>query len=121
VTPGRRRIAVLLSLLSLGGCAHTTVVGAGRALDVRLTEYRLAPQDLRTHAGTLSIHVRNLGRLTHNFALATHGHPLATTKPIAPGAARWLFVALVPGRYTMGSTMLSDQALGLYGTLTIER
>jgi hypothetical protein len=41
------------------------------------------------------------------------------TPPIWPGATRQLSVTLVPGTYTLASTLFSDQALGEFGTLTV--
>ena len=36
----------------------------------------------------------------------------------APGQSAELFATLAAGKYLMASTILSDQALGAYGTLT---
>ena len=42
-----------------------------------------------------------------------------STKPIAPGQTAQLDAALPPGHYLMASSILSDQALGAYGTLIV--
>jgi hypothetical protein len=68
-------------LLGAAGCGVTTRVGAGRTLQIALSEYRVIPQDVRAAAGVLTI--------------------------------------LVHGRYQMASSILSDQALGAYGTLDV--
>jgi len=49
------------------------------------------------------------------------GRPELSTKPIGPGQSAQLYATLTPGEYLMASTILSDQALGAYGTLTITR
>ncbi len=84
-----------------------------------LTEYRLHPQDVRVSAGLLAIFVHNYGRLTHNLTLSIDGLGAGSTGPLLPGQSTELVVYLTPGRYVMASTILSDQALGEYGTLTV--
>ena len=47
-------------------------------------------------------------------------HPqTGATKPIPPGQSALLTLSLTPGTYMMSSTLLSDEALGEYGTLTV--
>jgi hypothetical protein len=120
VSGTRAPLALLAtSLALLCGCGQTHVVGSDRTLQISLTEYRLAPQSIRATAGTLTILVRNYGRLTHNLVIALRGHPEGSTKPIPPGQTAVLTITLAPGTYLMSSTILSDQALGAYGTLSV--
>jgi hypothetical protein len=70
-------------------------------------------------AGTVAILVRNYGRLTHNLAVTEDGQLVAATDGIPPGRSAELDLSLAPGRYLLASTILSDQSLGLYGTLTV--
>jgi Cupredoxin-like domain len=107
------------SLVLLSGCGDQHVVGSDRALQITVSEYRIAPQSIRAPSGLLTIFVRNYGRLTHNFVIALSGHPEASTKPIAPGQTAVIAVTLSAGKYLMSSTILADQALGTYGTLTV--
>ena len=118
---GRRAPLTLLavSVALLCGCGQTHVVGADHTLTVTLSEYRVAPQSIRAPAGLLTIFVHNDGRLTHNLVISLGGHPQAATQPISPGGTAALAVTLGPGRYLVASTLLSDQALGAYGTLTV--
>jgi hypothetical protein len=110
-----------LVLALLGGCGHTARVGSGRWVQIGVTEYRLTPQHIAARAGELAIVAHNYGRLTHNLALTEAGHTVASTRPIPPGAAASLLVEVGPGSYVMASSLLSDQALGIYGTVTITR
>jgi hypothetical protein len=105
----------------LAGCGHTTQVGVDRTFQVALTEYHVSPQRVRAPAGTLTIFVHNYGRLSHNLVISSGGHPDASTQPIPPGETSELLATLAPGNYLMSSTILSDQALGAYGTLIITR
>jgi hypothetical protein len=112
-------VAVALAALGLAGCAHTTRVAAGHAVELALSEYRITPQDVRAHAGEVDILVHNYGRLAHNLVLTSGGHQLAITKPISPGQSVWMSLELAPGRYGMASNLFDDQTLGEYGTLSV--
>jgi hypothetical protein len=113
-------IMASLALAWVGaGCGNTRQVGGDRTLRVALSEYRLNPQSARVGAGTVTILIHNYGRLTHNLEVSMNGQTLDGTKPIAPGQAAELNLSLAPGTYLMTSTILSDQALGEYGTLMV--
>jgi hypothetical protein len=111
------------ALLPLGAllcaCGATTQVGRDGTLQVALTEYHVAPQDVRARAGTLTIFVHNFGRLSHNLVISYDGRAEASTQPIPPGQTTELIATLTPGKYEIASTVLSDQALGAYGTLNV--
>jgi uncharacterized cupredoxin-like copper-binding protein len=113
-------LSASLALLA-GGCGRAQVVASGRTLELGLTEYRLIPQDVRVHAGQLTIFVHNYGRLTHNLVVSRNGQEQGETKPIPPGQGTELTLTLRPGKYLTASTILSDQALGQDGTLTVTR
>lgn len=116
----RALVAAIVALAAvLAACGSTTQVGSDRMLQVALTEYHVAPQSVRAPAGTLTIFVHNYGRLSHNLVISRNGQPEASTEPIPPGETTELVTTLSPGRYLMASTILSDQALGAYGTLVI--
>jgi hypothetical protein len=121
--PARAPLALLaialLLLVGLAGCGKTTEVGSTHILQVALTEYHVSPQSVRAPAGTLTIFVHNYGRLSHNLVISLDGHPEASTQPIPPGETTELIANLTPGKYQMASTILSDQALGAYGTLKV--
>jgi hypothetical protein len=96
-------------------------VARSRSLDIALTEYRVSPQDIQSPPGELTLRVENDGRLTHSLAITRHGMILGQTGPVPPGGRTILIISLNPGRYLMTSTLLSDQDLGTYGTLTVAR
>ncbi|MGI9184616.1 MAG: hypothetical protein ACR2GZ_06580 [Solirubrobacteraceae bacterium] len=105
----------------LCACGQTTRVGPTGTLQVALTEYHVAPQAVQTRAGTVTIFVHNFGRLRHNLVISYDGLAQASTQPIPPGETTELIATLAPGEYQMASTILSDQALGAYGTLDVTR
>jgi hypothetical protein len=113
-------VAALVLACAATGCGHIQKVGGDRTMRVALTEYRLSPQNFRARPGTLAIQVRNYGRLTHNLVVSLNGQTVGGTRPIPPGQSTKLDLYLTPGSYTMASTILSDQALGQYGTLTVK-
>jgi hypothetical protein len=106
---------------TLAGCGHSTTVGPRRTVHVALTEYRVIPQSIQAKPGSLTLEVENDGRLAHTLAISRGGTILGQTPPLQPGAFALLTVSLRPGRYMMSSTLLSDQALGAYGTLSVAR
>jgi hypothetical protein len=77
------------------------------------------PQRIRTSPGILVLVVHNNGRLTHSLTVSQGAVADASTGPIPPGAAADLIAELDSGSYTLGSSELADQALGLYGTLVV--
>jgi hypothetical protein len=79
----------------------------------------VAPQNVHAGPGPLTIFVHNYGRLTHNLVISLDGQTEVSTKPIPPGQTAELDAILTPGKYLMASTILSDQALGAYGTLKV--
>jgi hypothetical protein len=103
----------------VAGCGRTVTVGAGGTLQIAVTEYHLNPQSVRASSGQLTIVVHNYGRLTHNLVISQNGQAVAATQPIAPGQSAALALFMAKGRYTMASTVLSDESLGAYGTLTV--
>jgi hypothetical protein len=107
------------SVALLGGCSSTQVVGADRTLRVSLSEYRITPPSVRVHAGELTILAHNDGRVMHNLVISRDGVVAGATRSVWPGATAEVTITLTAGRYTMASTILSDQALGEYGNLQV--
>jgi hypothetical protein len=112
-------VAVLCLMACLAGCNHLVELGASHTLRIALGEYRLNPQSVHAQAGTLTIMARNYGRLTHNLVLSRSGQIQGTTRALAPGQWGEITAKLTPGTYQLASMVLSDQALGAYGTLTV--
>jgi hypothetical protein len=112
-------LAAALLALAGAGCGARTSVTAGGTLQVALNEYRVTPQDVRAHTGLLTIFVHNYGRLTHDLVISLNGSAVLATKPLMPGQTEELDAALIPGHYLLASSILSDQALGAYGTLVV--
>jgi hypothetical protein len=112
-------LAAALVTLGAAACGSSTTVSKDGTLRVALTEYRVIPQDVHTTAGVLTLVVHNYGRLTHDLVISLDGQPEISTKPIPPGQTVVLDAALIPGQYLMASSILSDQALGAYGTLDV--
>lgn len=112
-------LAAALVSLCLAACGSTTTVGKDGTLRIALSEYRVIPQDVHTTAGVLTLVVHNYGRLTHDLVISLDGQPEIASQPIPPGQTQVLSAALIPGRYLMASSILSDQALGAYGTLDV--
>ncbi len=114
-------VAALALAGAAGGCGYTLRVGSDRKLQIALSEYRLNPDSVRVSAGPLTLVAHNYGHLTHNLVVSRTSQSLGATKPIRPGQSAEIMVTLTPGTYLMSSALLSDQALGEYGTLSVTR
>jgi hypothetical protein len=112
-------VGAAATLTLLTGCGRVQAVGPNRTLSIAVTEYRVDPQSVTASPGQLTMVVHNYGRLSHNLAVLSGSVEMAATPPIAPGQSAAITVDLTPGRYALASTVMSDQALGTYGTLTV--
>jgi hypothetical protein len=112
-------IAALAFAAALAGCAHTRQVGSSGVVSVALTEYRINPESVHASPGVLTLSIHNYGRFTHNLVVTQNGQRIDGTTPLAPGQSAEISLSLASGTYLMASTILSDQALGQYGTLTV--
>ena len=111
-------LAVLAATLG-GGCGHEASVAPGGTIRVALNEYRLVPATIRLRPGALTIVATNVGRLTHNLVVSRGSTTVGSIRPLGPGQSGQLTLRLSSGTYLVGSTLLSDEALGLYGHLVV--
>jgi uncharacterized cupredoxin-like copper-binding protein len=111
-----------------GGLSYAKVHGS--TIDVRLSEYRITPENVQVHAGRLRIVARNTGRLTHNIAVVQFKRPLAgevqrtygkPTRTLFPGETGVTTVTLKPGKYRLVCTIANHDNLGQYGELKVTR
>lgn len=122
-----RRLAVGLLLsasalapsLALLGCGATVRVPTGGTVRVAISDYRLNPDRIHARAGTVTVVASNFGRLAHDLVISIDGHSAASLKPLPPGGSEQQTVTLGPGTYQIASTLLSDAALGISGTLIV--
>lgn len=116
--------AVVAALLLGGlaaGCGSVHQVASGGSLAVSVNEWRVTPQDVDAHPGALEILVHNTGRLAHDLVISRAGERVTATVPIMPGYSANLLANLSPGSYVMSSSMVDDEATGIYGTLHVAR
>jgi plastocyanin len=114
----------------LAGCGSDApyVPASGRAVSLRLDEYRVLPQRVTVPAGRVRIIARNVGRLTHNVAIVQFDRPLgedeekqyARTPTAHPGEVVRATANLKPGRYRLVCTIANHDNLGQYGELKVE-
>ena len=122
VTRCRSSYALLAALLIgavLGGCGAAHHVAGGGTLHVSVNEWRVTPGHIDAGPGGLEIVVHNSGRLAHNLVISHDGVRVAATLPIMPGQDADVFASIGKGSYLMYSSMLDDQATGVYGTLHV--
>ena len=147
-TPLTRVTLVLLGTAAVfSGCGGepASIVDQDAVLRLKLSEYRILPQNLTVIATTLPrtrvrIVATNIGRLTHTVKVEREV-PQAQDNPddaavvapsdvidgspkgnAAPGQTlRSGDIMLAPGRYRLVDTVGNHENLGQYGTLTVKR
>ena len=74
----------------LGGCGDDSkaVVDRDATLRLRVDEFRITPENVRTRAGRVHLVVRNTGRLTHNVAVETFSDSPETDRRSSSAARR---------------------------------
>jgi plastocyanin len=122
-------VSTLAAAATLAACGSDPpyVPASGRAVSVRLDEYRIVPQRLTVPAGRVRIIARNVGRLTHNVAVVQFDRPLgedeekqyARTRTAHPGEVVQTTVTLKPGKYRLVCTIANHDNLGQYGELKV--
>jgi len=103
----------------LAGCGAGHDTSHGGALDVSVNEWRLTPRTANARPGPLLIVVHNAGRLAHNLVLSRDGVRISFTAPIMPGQNADLETTVQQGSYQLLSSIVDDQATGVYGTLKV--
>jgi len=130
--PRRRTLTIVLAALApaLAACGPQRATIRGDSLNLRLSEYRLQPQDVRIHAGRVNIVARNDGVLTHNIKVEAAGQTDEQGDPIVVGGTRTAqpggtvrttILNLPPGRYRLVCTIANHQDLGQYGSLVASK
>jgi hypothetical protein len=112
-------LAALLVGALLTGCGASHRVSGGGALNVSVNEWRVTPENADAPPGALLIVVHNAGRLAHNFVLSRDGVRVSFTPPIMPGQNADLETTVQKGSYQLLSSLVDDQATGVYGTLKV--
>ena len=124
-------LLVALALAPLAGCGDDdgAVRDRDNTLQLRLEEYRIAPQELRVRAGRVHIVARNRGRLTHNVAVESFSDSPETDEVVEFGrtttahagetVSEEVPIRLKPGKYRLVCTIANHDNLGQYGTLFV--
>ncbi len=112
-------LAVLAAAAMGAGCGHEVSAGPGGTVRLALDEYRLAPATIDLRPGRLTIVATNVGRLTHNLVVSRGSTTIGAIRSLGPGQSGRVTLRLDAGTYLVGSTLLSDEALGLYGHLVV--
>jgi hypothetical protein len=112
-------LAALLVGGLLTGCGAGHHASARDALNVSVNEWRLTPESTDATPGPLLIVVHNSGRLAHNLVLSRDGVRISFTAPIMPGQSADLETTVERGSYQLLSSMVDDEATGVYGTLHV--
>jgi uncharacterized cupredoxin-like copper-binding protein len=102
------------------GTSSSTAAGAGGGVSLSETEFKITPATPAVaKTGTITITVKNSGKVTHALAVVTPAG-VVKTGPIAPGATATLNVnATKAGKYTFYCPIPGHRMLGMQGTLVV--
>ncbi len=109
-------------LLGLSGCGEPTRVElGGRAIELRLDEFRIEPPHVGARAGRLRIFARAAGSLAHNLRLLSEDESEihARVPAMKPGVVRAVEATLLPGNYVWICSIGNHRELGMRGTLRV--
>jgi hypothetical protein len=120
MTRHARAIPLVAIVAALGGCAdHSHATETAGVVHLTLKEFRISPQNVSAHPGTVTFVVRNDGILAHDLRVKQGRHVLGGTTTIVPGGTQSKTMHLLPGRYRIFSSLRRDEGLGQYGQLTV--
>ena len=126
-------VALGTAVALLGGCGDDSkaVVDRDATLRLRVDEYRILPENIRTRAGRVHLVVHNIGRLTHNVAVETFSDSPETDSPVELGRTATSHpgetvtedgrISLKPGKYRLVCTIGNHDDLGQYATLVVTK
>jgi plastocyanin len=124
-------LLAVLATLPVAACDDEEPVAIeGRALQVRLDEYRIVPQNVRVREGRLRIVATNVGRLTHNLEVVKQDEEDLEERPIEiegtrtaqPNESEAVTIEHLPaGEYRMICSIANHDDLGQYGRLIVEK
>jgi hypothetical protein len=114
-------IALLLATSITSGCGGSEPVAArDGVVEVRLTDFRVKPQVIRVKKDSLTIRVRNDGRLPHAFRIRGTGGTRLKLSTLMPGeAAARVGITLPRGDWRLFCPLANHEELGMYGSLVI--
>ncbi len=87
-------------------------------VSVSLKDFKLAPDELRAKAGTVTFQLKNEGRYTHDFRVEGQGIDKKAPK-VGRGRERDWQVTLSPGTYTISCPISNHADRGMTGTLEV--
>ena len=124
-------LMVLCVALPVAACSDEEPTSIeGRALRVRLDEYRIVPQNVRVTEGRLRLVATNVGRLTHNLFVVRQDEEDLEERPVEiegtrtaqPGESTAVTIErLAAGEYRMICSIANHDDLGQYGRLIVEK
>ncbi len=111
--------AVAAVLVTRGGNVPREVRARDGRIAISMHDFRFRPQIVRAAPGTLTIELRNEGRLGHGFRLRKNGRMWIEERSLRPGERRTVRRRLERGDYRMFDALSNFEQLGMYGTLVV--
>ncbi|MCZ6522653.1 MAG: sulfocyanin-like copper-binding protein [Alphaproteobacteria bacterium] len=101
--------------------AHGSAGLTGSTLEVVLSEWSLGVRQVQANQGKLRVHVVNVGRRRHDFAVRERGasRDYYKTLMLDTNAATELSLDLPPGRYDLYCSLPGHERAGMVAVLTV--
>jgi plastocyanin len=112
-------VAVVVGVLTSGCGSPDPVTERGRAIHVKLEEFRFVPQTIHATPGRTTITAEDTGVLAHNLKLLRRGVEVGGTDTIQHGQTATTTVTLKKGTYRMVCTIANHDDLGMYGSIVV--
>ncbi|MEK7863680.1 MAG: cupredoxin domain-containing protein [Chloroflexota bacterium] len=113
----RMLVAVLGVTLVLGACQSSGSAGGGGdgTIAVSLKEWAIEPKEIRATGGAVTIRVKNVGNLEHDFVIVGAGK----IDSLLASETKTLQVQLAPGTYKVLCDLPGHSEAGMTGTLVV--
>ena len=131
----RVHLGIVASIaLSVAACSGGTAAAPAKAVNITVSEFKIAADAIKVAAGDVSFTIKNDGKATHEFVVVrtdlapealpknadgevTEGGPLTAVdevENIAPGTSKTLTVTLAPGKYAVFCNLPGHYAGGMH-------
>jgi plastocyanin len=94
-------------------------VAAGASIVMHMKDFSYVPDKVTAAAGTITFHLQNEGRYTHDFRIDEGAGGKVESGRVGAGFAKDFAVTLEPGTYQFDCSVSNHAKRGMTGTLVV--
>jgi len=102
-----------------GSTEAAGTVAAGASIVMHMKDFSYTPDKVTAAAGTITLHLQNEGRYTHDFRIEGNGVKVESGR-VGAGFAHDFTVTLKPGTYDIDCSISNHAKRGMTGTLVVK-